>query len=128
MNTTIIGYQTFIETMDHAKRFEECAHPQCELPLALNRWRFLQQCADAEGCWVVLERVEARCGETDFTIVRTDIQRITCLEPGYDDPHVRDYLDKNAFSNDLVCILGGKAPKPTKRTRPARKPLRKGKT
>jgi hypothetical protein len=92
-----IGYRTYIETLDHAKRFEIAAHPQCELALAIDRWRFLQNCADAEGCWVVFERVDVHCEETDFRIVKTDLTRATCLDP--------------TQKPSLTCIAGGKKAK-----------------
>ncbi len=76
----IVGYRTYIETMDHSQRFEMATHPQCELFLAKDRWNFLQHCADAEGCWVVLERVEVHSGDHDFSLVYSDILRITCLD------------------------------------------------
>lgn len=69
----IVGYRTYIETIDHLKQCEMATHLQCELPLAMDRWRFLQRCADAEGCWVALERVEVHVDNNDFRIVYTNI-------------------------------------------------------
>lgn len=96
---TIVGYRTYIETIDHSRQCEMATHPQCELVLATDRWRFLQKCADAEGCWVVLERAEVHSDNNGFRIVYSDITRITCLDPTRNIPlHVAP----------LACINGGK--------------------
>lgn len=99
ISSMIVGYRTYIETMDHSRRCEIAAHPQCELTLATDRWRFLQHCADAEGCWVVLERVEVHNDDNNFRLVYTDVMKVTCLDPTLNIPlHIAS----------LKCIPGGK--------------------